>query len=133
MLNSHARVTPESVPARGADSNSHLPPHPLGEVPRVFQVLPIDYPDPADLERERSGRAAQQHAQDAADTAAALRLHQAVQAATLNGRDEGCAKAWREAYKTGWAWGVVCGIVVTLVFGGTVVIGFNLLMSLRSA
>jgi hypothetical protein len=100
------------------------------DFPRVAAVPPIAFPDPEVFDRERMRRQAVERAKEAAATAEALRLHQAVSAARLNGRDEGHGVGWKAGYKVGTTWGIVCGALGTVLFGGVLMVGVTALIGL---
>ncbi len=81
-------------------------------------VVPMPFPDPADVAREHAARMRHEQAREAMRLANAERQAAALRAAGQAGRDQG----YRCGYVDGWHWGLTCGAVTGLVCGAGAVI-----------
>lgn len=80
-------------------------------------VVPMPFPDPADVAREHADRmrreAAREQAREAMRLVNAERQAAAIRAAAQAGREQG----YKAGYVDGWHWGLTCGTVAGLAFG----------------
>lgn len=115
-------IHPEALPMHTAAAPTAVQTPARTNAARHSVVVPMPFPDPADVAREHADRmrreAAREQAREAMRLANAERQAAAIRAAGQAGREQG----YKAGYVDGWHWGLTCGAAAGLAFGALAVI-----------
>lgn len=113
-------INPEALPMLPTPARVQTPAR--TNAARHSIVVPMPFPDPADVAREHAARVRQEQAREQAREAMRIgnaeRQAAAIRAAGQAGREQG----YRAGYVDGWHWGLTCGTVTGLAFGALAVV-----------